>query len=458
MPAHPDPEAPLDPSDVRRLITVLSRDDVRQALLYAASTPMPMETLSGMPVLPGLSWEQTADLVTALKRVFAAYSPIPDSAGRLYWFTYTNRIRKSLSIIDQRCTADSELHRRITSRSGARFVVQSNVEEAVATAQLDGVDISYETAKELLFMQRHPRTAEEQLVVNHYRLSEELDDLVDRPWTPELLFDLYGRLTRGIPADLSHPAPGLDRSAQTGVTSGLCWLASNYRWHHCVHPAVVACLVRKVTSYWNLFPAWNGMMSRILFRLAALKFGYPVLSYIPISQSLLKVQRVQTEELPAHHAQPSVLTVWQEVDSTPWLDAQLSLVVHALRQLDARMTRATRIDDAVRQELQADKTLNHRQRSIIGRALRIPDAEFRIGYHRTTHGIGYATAHRDFTELVDKGYLTETTEGRMKVFRAGPRLSERLGALADVGQVKDYEVPLPPELASSATAGLLLRP
>ncbi|MHB1018557.1 MAG: hypothetical protein ACYC2X_11840, partial [Coriobacteriia bacterium] len=95
-------------------------------------------------------------------------------------------------------------------------------------------------------------------------------------------------------------------------------------------------------------------------------------------------------------------------------------------------------------------SLNHRQRSVIGRALRVPDATFRIGYHRTTHGIGYATAHRDFAELVERGYLTETTEGRMKVFRAGPALEERIGALGDVGRVEDYEIPLPPEFSLGA--------
>ena len=42
--------------------------------------------------------------------------------------------------------------------------------------------------------------------------------------------------------------------------------------------------------------------------------------------------------------------------------------------------------------MREDPSLNHRQRTMLRRALRLPDSEFRIGYHRTAHGIAYATA------------------------------------------------------------------
>lgn len=445
-PQEDQPTSPIAAADVERVIDLLSRDDVRQALLHATSSPMQLESIPDLPLPGGLSWEQTADLLTALMRLPATYSPIPDrEPGRMHWFVPTSRIRKSISTIDQHCTAHSRLYERMISRSGARFLVQSNVDETVATAQLDGVDISYETAKDLLLMQRQPRTTEERLVVNHYRLSEELQDLVDLPWSPETLYDLYGRLTRGVPAPRQTGTFRADRAAESGVLRGLCSYAANARMNVCAHPAMVASVVRAVTSYWDLFPAWNGMMSRVLFRFAALKLGYPVVGYLPISRSELVMRRARPDGLPMLHAQPSVLERWNETNSTHWLDVQLALMVHALRQLSARMERAAHIDEAVQRELQADESLNHRQRSIIGRALRIPDATFRIGYHRTAHGIGYATAYRDLAELVEKGYLTEEMQGRMKVFRAGPALEQRIGALDDVGRAEDYEIPLPPE-------------
>lgn len=447
-----DPEPPISTSDIERVVAVLSRDDVRAALLHATSVPMPLESLVGLPLPAGLTREQTADLITALERFAATYSPIPDSEGRLHWFVHTGRIRRSLSTLDQHCTTHSRLYERVTSRSGARFVVQSNVEETVATAQLDDVSISYETAKELLLMQRQPRTVEERLIVNHYRLSEELKGLVERPWSPELLIELYGRLTHGIPPRLSHGDRIDERSRQAAHIRDLCTYAESLRDDTSTHPALSASIIRAVTTHLDLFPAWNGMMSRILFRFAALKLGYPVLGYLPVSHSELMLRRVLPDGLPVLHAEPPLLGMWHEMNSTPWLDTQLTLMVHALRQLSARMNRAARIDEAVQRELHADETLNHRQRSIIGRALRVPDATFRIGYHRTTHGIGYATAHRDFAELVQKGYLEEETEGRMKVFRAGPSLEERIGALDDIGSVEEYEIPLPPEFTSGGIA------
>ena len=442
---EPRRERPLAASDVERIIAVVSRNDVRHALLRSTATPVPIESLSDLPLPEGLTHEQTLDLLTALQRLAAIYSPIPDREGRMHWFVQTHRIRRSLSTIDQHCTTYSQLHERVISRSGARFVVQSNVDETVATARLDGVDVDYETAKDLLLMRRQPRTIEERLVVNHYRLSEELQGLVDRPWTLATLIDLYSQLTYGIPSHLTRTPSGVDRSTEDAVVRGLCSYANAAHLQSCTHPAVVALIIRAVTAYWDLFPAWNGMMSRILFRFAALKTGYPVLGYLPISRSELMLQEAVGPRPTAPVPGPPVLDSWQETNSTAWLDTQLSLVVHALHQLGSRMERAAAIDEAVQRELREDETLNHRQRSIIGRALRIPDATFRIGYHRSTHGIGYATAHRDFAELVDKGYLTESFEGRMKVFRAGPELEHRVGALQDVGREEDHEIPLPPE-------------
>jgi len=436
----------ISSSDLEQVMALLQRDDVRQALQVAMATPVPVDRIKGLPLPNGLTHEQTIDLLTVIERVRGVYSPIPDEDGRLYWYVYTDRIRCALQGIDQHCTADSKLYDVIKSRAGARFLVQSNVEETVATALLDGVEIDADSAKDLLLMQRQPRSDAERLVVNHFRLAEQLEQLPDRPWTPETLLGLYARLVEGVsPEHTAPPADLLAWEVREGLMSGLCHHWSHVDMRQCEHPVVAAAIARSVISGLRLFPAWNGMMSRLVFRFVALKLGYPVLGYLPISQSELRVGQTRQKQLEPS-ARVDITDRWSEQNATPWLDVQVTLMAHALQQLRTRMERVSIIDEAVQAQLRADEGLNHRQRSIIGRALRIPDASFRIGYHRTTHSIGYATAHRDFTELVEHGYLTEKTEGRAKVFRIGPELEKRIGALDDVGHLTDYEVPLPPEL------------
>lgn len=83
-------------------------------------------------------------------------------------------------------------------------------------------------------------------------------------------------------------------------------------------------------------------------------------------------------------------------------------------------------DESVLHALRSDPSLNHRQRSILGRATRHTDAEFSISYHRTNHNVAYATARADLLDLVDKGYLMQDTSQKVFVFRARPDLQSRL--------------------------------
>jgi Fic family protein len=430
-------------TDLQRLVALLGREDVRRAL---HDLTLSRTSISDVAVPAGLSQDETVALATAVKRVAAVYSPIPDREGRRHWYACTPRIRHALGVIDRYCTTDSLLYQTTRSRAGTRFLVQSNVDETVATAQLDGVDIDAGAAKDLLLTQRQPRTMEERLLVNQFRLTEQLGQLADRPWTPETLLEIYARLAHGLPASMAH-ADDHDRwTERQAMLADVCRYANTPNAEACEHPATTALIIRAVIAYWHTFPAYNGMMSRILFRFYALQQGYPVLGAIPISQSELRLLEHPHRQEEASPQSAELLEAYHESDATRWLDTQVTLLNHALDQFRMRMQRAATIDAAVVRELQEDASLNHRQRSIVSRALRLAGGAFRIAYHRTAHRIGYATAHRDFAELVRLGYLGEELEGRRKVFRAGPLLKERIGVLADVGREEDYDVPLPPEL------------
>jgi Fic family protein len=102
--------------------------------------------------------------------------------------------------------------------------------------------------------------------------------------------------------------------------------------------------------------------------------------------------------------------------------AQLSLV--ALRIVERYLDEWERRDRHLRQMLKKDVDLNDRQRAILGRALRKPEAEFTIRYHKTNHGIAYPTARGDFLQLVEKGYLDVHLRGKVLVFTASRRLQE----------------------------------
>jgi len=65
----------------------------------------------------------------------------------------------------------------------------------------------------------------------------------------------------------------------------------------------------------------------------------------------------------------------------------------------------------------ANLGVNHRQASILDRALEAPTAVFNIRRHALSRGLAYETARQDFLQLVSAGYLEQQKRGRIFEFR-----------------------------------------
>jgi Fic family protein len=169
-------------------------------------------------------------------------------------------------------------------------------------------------------------------------------------------------------------------------------------------------------------------MASLVWKLYCLKQGYPVLGYLPVCRAILNWEN--GDITPPHVLSPSLPKQWVDEhgreDYTANVTVSLQLVHLELEGLRERVALRKDRDGEVLKSLEGDSTLNHRQRSILSRALRHPEAEFTIRYHRTNHGVVYATARADLLELVDKGYLTCEQAKRAFVFRPDPHIKSRL--------------------------------
>jgi Fic family protein len=184
---------------------------------------------------------------------------------------------------------------------------------------------------------------------------------------------------------------------------------------------------------WLPLPDWNGNVASLLYRLYCLKHQYPVLAYLPFSRVLLDWEEgsigpphVISSELPRQYVDEH-----GDEDHTPGITLALQLAHHELLQLLNYTRLRKQRDERVLASLQNDPSLNHRQRSILSRAVRHPDAEFSIRYHRSNHSVAYATARADLLALVDKGYLIQQKRQKAFVFRPHRDLQTRLRVEGD---------------------------
>ena len=88
-------------------------------------------------------------------------------------------------------------------RTRNRHLVNSLIEEAITSSQLEGAATTRRVAKEMLQTGRDPRTQDERMIWNNYQAMEFVGDHRDDEITPDLMRELHAVVTDGT---LSDPA------------------------------------------------------------------------------------------------------------------------------------------------------------------------------------------------------------------------------------------------------------
>jgi Fic family protein len=417
--------------------TTLAEEAVRDYLDW--------DELTRRPLPAGLSAEDVWGLLTTVRRYGSTQFPIHDVRGRTWWYTLTREASLCIDAIERYCRADSAVHRAILHRHGRRLLVATQIREAIAVCQLDGVVVSPAAAESLLISGRAPRNATERLVLNAHTLLYGIDEVGAEPFSFDLLRRLYGSLLDGVDVSEIEIRPvrqgPTDRVETDPVTAEVrnqaidqyCSYA-NGRSGDPSEPVVMkAHALLNSGHYWAFFPDFSSILGRVVFRLYTTRRDYPVLGYLPISSMYLNwTQGRMSPSIVRFTGAPNPRSAGEtEVDYTPDALTYLQLTVAALDELLMSIDQARRRDAHVRSALEHDPRVNYRQRSVLAHALAHPEIEFRIREHQTTHNVVYATARADLIDLVERGYLRQDQRGKAFVFLPTPDLAERLDSVAD---------------------------
>lgn len=391
---------------------------------------MPWDEFISQPLPPEMSPLATWDLLKLLARASGVEFPIPDIDGNEYWYLRTHEIADSVARIQCMCRADSDLYRTLTMTQNRSVLVQSRIDETIAAAWLDGLQISEKEARGLLELDRAPRNDTERLVRNTLTVLDDLQTLIDVPFSKELVWHLRYLLLEGVDVreiKSTEPRMGLmtleygQEQVAEAADRQLEYITA-YMNHATGdphdHPVLRALLIPDLFRFYRPLPDVNSEVGRLAFRLYALKTGLPVLGMLPLSRAKLNWEdgTLNSSVISLAHDPFFEARRHDGTDLTAYTTLSVQLTLVALQDLSWDLVKLERRDAELRELLQQDPLINHRQRSILGRALRDPTAEFRIAYHKNTHNVVYATARADLLELVEKGYLTMAKSGRAHVF------------------------------------------
>jgi Fic family protein len=371
------------------------------------------------------------------------FLPLTDADGAAFKYGLPDLVLRHLHHIDQRCGGEVAMDEVVTSerQAGQRFLVNSLMEEAIRSSQLEGATTSRRAAKEMLRTGREPRDRSERMIANNYRALQFMRDEMGETLSTESVLELHRIVTEGTLDDPSA-AGRLQRPNETRVAvfdrddgkpihkptpaeqlpermELLCEFANEGEsGEQFVHPVVRAILLHFWLAYDHPFEDGNGRTARILFFWLMRTRGYWLAEYLPISRFL--------RGAPAKYARAFMETETDSGDTTYFLVHQLEVIEQAIDDLHVYLQRKIAEVQNVEKLLQGADIFNHRQLALLTDAVRHPDASYSFDSHAASHRVTHETARSDLTGLSDRELLTQKRKGRRYTFEPAPDLGKRL--------------------------------
>jgi len=391
----------------------------------------------------GLSSEQWWLKIKAGREGDLRPLPLTDPVGKSFSYGLLDSMLRRLHYIDQRCSGEVAMDEVVTSeqRAGQRFLVNSLMEEAIRSSQLEGATTSRRQAKDLLRTGRQPRDRSERMIANNYKALQFMREEMGESLTPSAILELHRIVTEGTLDDPSAAGrlqlPDEQRVAVFDRDDGepihkpppaeqlpermqlLCDFANETDdGKRFVHPVIRAILLHFWLAYDHPFEDGNGRTARILFFWLMRTRGYWLAEYLPISRFI--------RNAPAQYARAFMETETDEGDTTYFLIHQLDVIEKAIDELHLYLQRKTAEVKDVEQLLQGTAYLNGRQLALLTDAVRNPEAVYSFDSHAKSHRVSHETARSDLRQLADAGLLIRRRQGKRHVFEPAPDIADRL--------------------------------
>ena len=379
------------------------------------------------------------------------YHPLPlsDEEGRPFIYMMPDRAWERVHKVDQRLGGRITLGEEVANPSTRdRYLVNSLIEEAITSSQLEGATTSKQVAKDMIKSGRSPRDKSERMILNNYHAMNFIRENRNEPLTPGLVLELHRLVTDGT---LDRPemagriqTPGEDRirvfDRATGAVlhdpppaeqlrerlASMCEFANGEELDTFLHPVVRAVILHFWLAYDHPFDDGNGRTARALFYWSMLSQGYWLAEFLTISSILSKA--------PSQYARSFLYTETDENDLTYFITYQLQVVMRAINGLEGYLQRKMAEVKRTERLIKQIGTLNHRQTALLNHALRHPDHPYTVTSHSRSHNVAIQTARTDLDSLVERGLLDKRKTGKRFHLLSGGRLvgqvEKRLSSVA----------------------------
>jgi Fic family protein len=416
----------------------------KQSEIEVASAPyLPWDKLRYRTPPDGLSHEEWWLITKLGRRGLQRRTPLVDTAGRPFTYALTDEALKAIEEVNRHLSGQIGMAEKVANSTNRdQYLVNSLMEEAITSSQLEGALTTQPVAKEMIRTGRPPVTRDERMILNNYAAMQRIRELRDEPVSIGLIQEIHRVVTEGTLDDPSA-AGRFQRPDEPRVVVGdaynnvfhippparelparlarLCDFANGAVGDTYVPGVIRAIIVHFMLGYEHPFEDGNGRTARALFYWVMLGEDYWLTEFLSISRIL--------KNAPSRYAQSFLHTEQDENDLTYFVLYQLGTLQRAIRELNAYLER--KVQEVREFQLRlptAPGDFNHRQLALLQHALRHPGAQYTVHSHGTSHAVVRQTARQDLFDLEKRDLLVRHLRGRTFVWSPVPGLADRLKA------------------------------
>lgn len=436
--------APSRPADL--LMGVMN--GVRTAGPY-----LPWDEMRRRPPPEGMTHEEWWLIAKLERNSMKRRTPLVDKDGREFTYALPDEVLRGIDEVNRNASGIISISEQVTNPATRdRYLVNSLIEEAITSSQLEGASTERSVAKEMIRSGRRPKTRDERMIFNNYNAMQRVHGVRDEDLSPELICEIQKMVTDGtldnphasgrfqLPSEvrvsvISHTGhvlhePPSARELPERVER-LCEFANGRDESDLYIPPVLrAITVHFMLSYDHPFEDGNGRTARALFYWSMLRQGYWLTEFLAISKILRGAQ--------ARYGYSFLHTEHDDNDLTYFHIYQLDVIRRSIRELHEYLARKMdEIRGLQRSLAMLPGEFNHRQVALLENAARRPGQTYTAFSHAGSHNVTVETARQDLVSLEGRGLLQRAKFGRAHAWVPHPDLASRLDQRLTTGNSQD---------------------
>ncbi len=363
-----------------------------------------------------------------------------DKAGRPFNYSLPDEVLRATEEIARDASGQIAISELVTNPdSRARYLVNSLIEEAITSSQLEGAATSRRDAKDMLRTKRKPKDNSERMILNNYLAMERIREVADQALTPDLVMELHRIVTDGTLENpesagrlqenqalrvavwdgeqlLHRPPPVEELEARL---QALCDFANDTSGTPYMPPVLRALTIHFMMGYDHYFEDGNGRTARALFYWSMLRQGYWLTEFLSISRILRKA--------PSKYVRSFLLTEDDDGDLTHFFIYHLGVIQRAIADLHVYLAdKAAEVRDVQSRLKGLPGEFNYRQLAVIDHATRNPFAVYTVASHGASHRVSPETARQDLHALEERELLERFKVSKRYMWRPVENLSSKL--------------------------------